>query len=159
MKSQTHLLQNHFLPHEGSRGAQLHAPTALKIPILKLCSDKIFDSLLQTTNPKLPNNLIFQAEDYLLCVGSSFSLHVSMHAVNHCVQDNYNSRIPTPHLVHLRLWPPVSPGFMPHRSRWPSSTLGTVLRLNESPHEGSVPFQGLPRAAQLMCDSQRADIM
>lgn len=108
MKSWTHLLQSHLFPREGSPGTQLHAPTGLKIPILKLCSGEIFGNLLQTTNPRLPNNLIFQAEDYLLCVGSSFSLCVSMHAVNHSVQDNYNSGIHTPHFVHLRLRPPVS---------------------------------------------------
>lgn len=98
-----------FTPWEGSPGAQWHTPKGLKIPILKLCSDKVSDILLQTTTPKLPNNLIFQAED-LPCMGNSFSLLVPMNAVNHFVLGNYNSRIHTPHFVYLRFRPPVSPG-------------------------------------------------
>lgn len=70
----------------------------------------------------------------------------------------------TPGFTHLTLsisdWGlPSHPAIWSHRSLQHSSTLGTILRLKESPQVGPVPLQGLPRATHLMPDSERADVM
>lgn len=105
---------------------------------------------------KLPNCLIFQADD-LPCIVSSFSLFPCMQLMTLC------RVIVIPGFTHLTLsisdlGLPSHSGLQPHRSQQHSSILGAILRLNGSPQEGPVLLWGLPHI-WCLTGCERADVM
>lgn len=121
-------------PQKGSPGAQMahpkrtkntHPQTVLRQGLRQIVTNK--PDLLGFVT-KLPNHLIFQAED-LPCMGSSFSLLPCMQLMTLC------RVIITPGFIHLTLSIsdldlPSHPGLQSHRSQQHSSILGAILRLN-----------------------------